>query len=251
MNPQAFDANDDLRQLDLLVDGALPEGERRELLARLERQPDGWRRLALAFLEAQTWGEAARAEAQDDARASRAVRPAESPAERTPNWKLWVGTPLAMAASFLVAFTLGMLLRGAWRDSEPNASLLAAGQSAQAESAARNAIAQAEVQLPEGWTFNDEVQYFPAGPELAAAGEPEADPVEEVWLPADTEPSAESSLAGTPAPAVPEQVLRSLRRLGHQVNTRQALWPVDLQNGQRAIVPVDEVEIRYVGNDYQ
>jgi len=44
--------------LDRLVDGELAETERREVLRTLERQPDGWRQCALAFLEAQSWGEA-------------------------------------------------------------------------------------------------------------------------------------------------------------------------------------------------
>lgn len=42
---------------DRLVDGELPEPERREVLLSLDRQPDGWRQCALAFLEAQTWGQ--------------------------------------------------------------------------------------------------------------------------------------------------------------------------------------------------
>ena len=40
---------------DRLVDGELSAAERRELLASLDGRPTGWRRCALAFLEAQTW----------------------------------------------------------------------------------------------------------------------------------------------------------------------------------------------------
>src|ERR1017187_1735563 len=43
------------RQFDLLVDGELSEADRRALLLQLEHEPDGWRRCALAFLEAQCW----------------------------------------------------------------------------------------------------------------------------------------------------------------------------------------------------
>jgi len=248
MNVHEFGQFDELQALDRLVDGELSELERHQLLGRLDRQPDGWRRLALAFLEAQTWGEAAREQTTNEAVATPSeIRPAALVEAPVRNWKLLLGTPLAMAASFLVAFTLGIALRGAWRGTEPNAPMLAAGKSAQSEIAARNAIAEAQIKLPEMWTWKDSAQYLPVGPEFAAVHEP----VEEVWLPADDDASDESTLAGTPAPAVPEQVLRSLRRLGHQVETHQSLWPVDLKNGQRALVPVDEVEIRYVGNDYQ
>ena len=38
---------------DRLADGELGDEQRRELLARLDHEPDGWRRCALAFLEDQ------------------------------------------------------------------------------------------------------------------------------------------------------------------------------------------------------
>ena len=47
----------DASQIDLLVDGELPAEARRALLSRLDASPDGWRRCALAFLEAQAWRE--------------------------------------------------------------------------------------------------------------------------------------------------------------------------------------------------
>ena len=43
------------RQVDLLVDGEMDEADRRALLLQLEHEPDGWRRCAMAFLEAQCW----------------------------------------------------------------------------------------------------------------------------------------------------------------------------------------------------
>ena len=51
--------NDDNQQDDILfdrlVDGELSAAERQQLLASLDDRPGGWRRCALAFLEAQTW----------------------------------------------------------------------------------------------------------------------------------------------------------------------------------------------------
>ena len=42
-------------EIDLLVDGELPESRRETLLRRLDRERDGWKRCARGFLEAQAW----------------------------------------------------------------------------------------------------------------------------------------------------------------------------------------------------
>src|SRR6266404_1082429 len=119
-DPQVFDR---------LVDGELADGERREMLAALDRLPDGWRQCALAFLEAQTWGQtltefvrqpadaAAPAGAAGTAVALRpdgpdgdgnvlagSDEPADGEAARHGRWR----TLIAIAGSFLVTFSLGM-----------------------------------------------------------------------------------------------------------------------------------------------
>src|SRR5262249_14017698 len=42
-----------VQQVDRLVDGELSNAEQREVLLAADREPDGWRRLALAFVESQ------------------------------------------------------------------------------------------------------------------------------------------------------------------------------------------------------
>ncbi|HVW36719.1 MAG TPA: hypothetical protein VHB99_05420, partial [Pirellulales bacterium] len=137
--------NDKEHLLDLLVDGELSESQRRELLLWCERDPEGWRRCALAFLEAQSWsqelagldpdslfaiGRSASASpmnlSHDESEPN--LRPApESASGRqlagrgTPRWRV-VGWPLAMAASFLVSFALGLWARGGWLNSSSDDS---------------------------------------------------------------------------------------------------------------------------------
>lgn len=43
------------QQLERLVDGELSYSQIRDLLIAIEREPDGWRRCAMTFLEEQTW----------------------------------------------------------------------------------------------------------------------------------------------------------------------------------------------------
>src|SRR5436853_3190476 len=91
--------------LDRLVDGSLPEAQRRELLAWLESEPDGWRRCALAFLEAQTWREAF---APVAVAASIGATTAAKTSPRVPvrpdrGWARWT----ALAACVFASFALG------------------------------------------------------------------------------------------------------------------------------------------------
>jgi hypothetical protein len=87
---------------DRLVDGSLAESERRALLLRLEAEPGGWRRCALAFLEAQSWREAFAPLAAAPAPQSH-VRVAASVSNPSRTALRWV----AVAASLLAAFVLG------------------------------------------------------------------------------------------------------------------------------------------------
>src|SRR6185437_1033525 len=97
-------SRDDL--LDRLVDGELSEGERRSLLARLGAEPDGWRRCALAFLEAQCWREAL------GAPPSAETKPRAAPVSGRSNAPRRVRSLAALAAGMLVAFVLGWAARG-------------------------------------------------------------------------------------------------------------------------------------------
>lgn len=105
-----FDS-DKQRLLDLLVDGELSDDERRELLAWCERETDGWRRCALAFLEAQSWSKVL-GDLTDTSRPVGCAPTAAVVTRRDSFWNVrqW-GTMLAMAASVVLAFTLGLWIR--------------------------------------------------------------------------------------------------------------------------------------------
>jgi hypothetical protein len=114
--------NDELlndETLDRLVDGEMSADERRQFIAALDSRTDGWRRCALAFLEAQSWRgdmrrlviDAARSGALPAAPATLAPGAVEANLVKRP--ELWsrLGTALAIAASLLLAFGLGSQLR--------------------------------------------------------------------------------------------------------------------------------------------
>lgn len=109
------DEQRDAALIDRLVDGELSGDERRHLLASLEAQPDGWRRCALAFVEAQTWrgamGNLLR-EGEAPAEPGSAITLGQSGsagASPSPNEssRSHLATWFAVAASVVVAFGLG------------------------------------------------------------------------------------------------------------------------------------------------
>jgi len=110
------DEQRDAMLIDRLVDGELSGDERRQLLASLEAQPDGWRRCALAFVEAQTWrgamGDLLRENAtpvKPSLSLSVAVTSGLAGASPSQNEtsRSHLGTWFAVAASVVVAFGLG------------------------------------------------------------------------------------------------------------------------------------------------
>ena len=241
------------RQLERLVDGEISEAERRALLVRLDDEPEGWRQCALAFLEAQCFREALAPLGRSEGRAEvEATEPGAKVSagagaragawRRSPRLQVMIKA-LAMAASFMVALGLGW-----WWHGEG-----AAPQVAQSGTSANGS--------PTDPTKRDQ---FPAA---AMAGSPAADgsPWRMVTLSVPgTEPGQRQAIR-VPAvernaidgawlnglPGLPPDVLQALRRTGHQVQQSRQLVPVPLEDGRRLVVPVDQFEVRYVGDGYQ
>src|SRR5580765_7827435 len=99
------DVNDS--RLNRLIDGELSPTEYRDFLAALDDEPGGWRRCALALLESQALGHEL-----SDLRGS-IDRPDSIPANNQVALTRPVGLSplslLAIAASFLIAFVLGLI----------------------------------------------------------------------------------------------------------------------------------------------
>jgi len=224
--------------LDLLVDGELDEPRRRELLLALDATPDGWRRCALAFLEAQAWQAGAKSFAKP---AQHAIVPRCAALTVGPPMRSRMGasqvakTLFALAASVLIAFAAGYGWRGAAPTGGTSHEAVAANKSAE-----KRAPTTADISPQSGTSLN--------GAQLVSLevdhGEktrrhtlrlPVSDPAQprDQWL-------AQAEAAG-PAP----EVLAELERRGFEVNERRQLVPVMLADGRELIVPVKEVDLQY------
>jgi hypothetical protein len=228
---------DDAHWFDLLVDGELDDERRRELLSRLDDQPGGWRKCALAFLEAQTW----RRELGDwvtDAKAQAPAMPAAAVQARSRPWGL--GSWLVVAASFVMAFGLGLYLRDLARPAfGPGPGQLAVDDARQPPALDAGLLAQQEYGSPA----------LPGGGVMTMSFRPDPDgQLHELQVPFVDDPSVSPERLARPSPAIPLEVLRDLQRSGHRVEQSRQLLPFDLPDGRRGVVPVDRVNVHYVGN---
>jgi hypothetical protein len=255
----------DPQVLDRLVDGEMPEAERRRVLSRLDRVPDGWRACALAFLESQCWREGMRGlAAASGAAAKPAVRPAaaaerappEPPAVKVP-WRRVVlqwprrygGTLLAMAASFLLAMAVvGHLREGGRADRAPGPR--------------ENAVAKlaSPSHTPSSQTEPPDAAIAALGPSDRDAGSPGWRLVtlgvpgeaggrgRSIDLPALEADQLDESLLKPGPQGMPNELRDALHRLGYEVRQQRQLLPMPLRDGRRLVVPVDRVEFHPVGN---
>jgi len=218
--------------LDRLVDGELSGSERRQLLESFDKHPEDWRRCALAFLEAQSWRE----EMGQVARgfASKTTEP-KSPAlsaatSRRASWSS-VATWLAMAASLLVAFGLGMMQREA-------------GQSIAGTSA--NPADQVATVTPSG---------KPLSPKNAAPSDAvtlfvkdDGGRMQPVRVPLVDANTLDKELGMTFQTGVPDEVRNQLKDNGYAVKSKRQYAPLWLENGRPMILPVEDTNIVPVSN---
>jgi hypothetical protein len=181
--------------LDRLVDGELADGDRRDLLLRLSTEPDGWRRCALAFLEAQSWRAALgpvaasmKGSTKLDTSGSRLCAKGRRPALRL----------AALAAGLAGVFFLGWLVRGS------------TGQTA--------------ISVPG------------AGTEARSQ------------LVIDQELDSETEKPEVAQPVLIDPAARVWEQQGFRAERQKRLIPIELPDGRKVDVPVQELRVQYVGN---
>jgi len=202
-------------ELDRLVDGEMMLAEQRAMLARLENETDGWRRLALAFLEAQTLRQVCPGLLTDGPAVS---APMASPSVIIrPTRRTWRDAVLALSVA-CVAFVLGTWSNRPADDSGSRSVAVTAPQPADAPS---TTVDRLRVMFPEGpgqWS---------APVELPVVDE--SDRRAQVWL--------------TDQAVWPVAFQEALREAGRQVSEERSWMEVDLQDGRRGYVPVSELVV--------
>jgi hypothetical protein len=248
---------DDAR-FDRLVDGELSPEEYRRMLASLDDEPGGWRRCAMAFLEAQAWGQELRGlrdhldkpvETQAD---TIAVDPAEATHLRWVNW-------LAIAASVVVLCGFGLLYQ---KNHDSRSGNLATTNTDRPNSIVKNGATNAPPSIAQADANKGSSSGTAARSEAGSETRRALQPVDKVRLvmqdengdsrPVDV-PLYDANHVGAGAlvhdgSMLPPTVLDAIRQRGFRVQRYQEFLPLELENGRRAVVPVEGYQFVPVGN---
>lgn len=216
------------------ADGELDDEAERSLLARLEFQPDGWRRLALSFIEQRVLGEVCRSALPPAAPApvAIAVVPHRQPRRITP------GRLAALCAGLLAAFGAGRM----W----PSRGILP-----DAASVAPSPLADADGGRVTAPTTLRE----PDVPRRTAPRAVEPQPAMFVnWslpgseqgidVPVYAAPSGLATWQPFSEPALSREELESLRRAGYQVSSQRDLLRLQSPEGHTVVLPVEALDVR-------
>jgi hypothetical protein len=210
--------------IDRLVAGELADADRRELLIQLDNDPDGWRRCALAFLEDQAWRSAITCAGVPASETG----PVPASLPRSPRPRLSIRR-LSIAATVLAAtFAAGLVLGGASR----GGGAIKIGPT--------GVIANHPSTSPPSAGPIREVGWINLVDRSSGESPPQRVPIlsgpglDDHWL--SQQPSS-----------VPEYVRAQWERQGYQVEEHRRLVSVQLEDGRRVSIPVDEVALEYVG----
>ena len=230
----------DSQLIDRLVDGELPDDQRRDLLRALDVEPDGWRRCAIAFIEAQSWQQALFS-GETKLQLGVGVNPLQMvtarPSRRRAGTSHWWGSIAAAAAA---AFLIGAMAGGAW--SGGRSTELAQEQSPE------TVIHAAQ---------EDVSPHDPRAPRQLATADPRGFHVNTVSLdrlgmnlPISVAGDAEAArdLLTRQQPALSDYGRQVLQRQGIEVEpARRTSIALPLDGGRQIELPVEKVTYRYVG----
>jgi hypothetical protein len=223
-------SNDDVL-FDRLADGELGAGERRALVESLDSRTDGWRRCALAFLEAQSWRSDLRSVAAAPVAtpvSDKAIAPNPVSKRRT----VWAAAEwFAVAAALMLAFKAG----GWQRNSGIPVASNTTGPTNQIASAPPAVGTTAPSNSKPGDAINLWVR-------------DDGGKLQRVRVPLVDANSLDHQYGTIFQTGVPDDVRNRLKDQGLAVQSKRQYAPMWLDNGRPMVVPVEDTKIVPVSN---
>ncbi|MEX2317536.1 MAG: hypothetical protein WD669_10325 [Pirellulales bacterium] len=222
-----IDPNDEV-SFDRLVDGEISSAERRRLLASLDDRPGGWRQCALAFLEAQSW----RTDLGQVIREAEVAPVRPHPHSSTILHGRFARRPaigwLAIAASLLVGFGLGL-----YRQGGTNSPAIASGAPDNGQHIA-DMSDRPERPAPSVRHSNDALTFWVRD---AAGG------TQPVHVPLIDAAALDRQLGVEFRSGLPEGVREHLQKNGYDLQSTRRYAPLWLEHGRSLVVPVEDTRI--------
>jgi hypothetical protein len=235
--------------LDRIVDGWLTPTQFREAIDRLEREPGGWKRCALAFLEAQCWRESfwsmEDTSVASPGRIAAAARPTTAPASRSRARWSQIAAAAGIAA---ISFVLG------WRihpDRTPltgptPSSLTTVGHAPTAD-VPRTKDLPVPIEAAIGSIRDGDPSRQPARPILTVGrlrlGPDRGAPA----VPILSGPGIDKQWVSDQPPPITDHQTSLLEQHGYQVDRHRRLITATLRDGRRVTVPVDHFQVLFTG----
>jgi hypothetical protein len=247
--------------IDQVVDGGLTPEQLRMAIGALDKTRDGWRQCALALVEAQTWADAFRdldgemtvingSPVNPPRRASARIAFSPPTSLSFTRSQRWIGDALA-AGIAIIAFSLGWLAHGfrRWEGSEQTLSSPTVGMSRETPIEARNHTGNdsrsdsPDLDSHSEFTADRIATVREVARLRFGAGDPTAPEV-----PILTGPAFDERWLTEQPPPISEHGLAVWLRQGYQLDQRRRVVAVPLGDGRQAAVPIDQVQLRYVGH---
>jgi hypothetical protein len=223
-------SNDDVL-FDRLVDGELCADERRALLESLDSRPDGWRRCALAFLEAQSWRSELRTVATTPAAipvSNKSIAPKPVSQRRT----VWVAAEwFAVAAALMLAFKVG-----GW---QRNSGIPVANVTTSPSNQVASAPPIVATPAPNSGKSSDAINLWVRD---------DGGKLQRVRVPLVDANALDHQYGTIFQTGVPDDVRNQLKDQGLTVQSKRQYAPMWLDNGRPMVVPVEDTKIVPVSN---
>jgi len=222
----------DERTLQRCLDGEMSEDEQHALLRQLDRSPDGWRVVALAFFEHQLWTQAGRDYIHEP------PPPVVAPADPEPQTRRdhsWL-RHAALAACTLIAVGLGYLggtqrFRPGGTSSTPSPPMALAPQ----PDIGIEHVGSKQPIVPAPRKQRPPVQYVRVMPS-DENGQPFSVPAYDA--------DELKQFGSLPQPQLSAEDLQYLRDQGVQVEQRSHLYEMPNSQNRRLVVPVNTIQFR-------
>lgn len=231
--------------IDRLVDGELDDHARQNLIRSLDAVPDGWKRCAVAFLEAQSWRRAVEGFASEsphgngDRLLPLAAAPPVSAAARASRRiaARAFGRAIGLAALIAVAFGAGLISAGALGRAGPVPGHPHGAGGVQIARDSPGPVRPSPEQPPTDGRSTVLID--------GATTAPMSRPVK-VPLVAATGSEDVRRLLHQP-PALPEYLRRQFERKGYRIESDRRMISMELADGRQVAVPVETLKYQFVG----